>query len=395
MKILVLNSGSSSLKCQYFINQISNVSLHIERIGEECSEAILTINDKTESFKETVNNHHEALTLLFSLLKHQHILDSINTLDAVGHRVVHGGNYFNTAVCITEEVIKKITSLIPLAPLHNPANLEAIKSLHTQYPTLQQVAVFDTAFHQTMPQHAYTYPLPYEISQASHIRRYGFHGTSHAYVVKEAAVCLAKPLNRVNLITLHLGNGASAAAIQSGKSIDTSMGMTPLEGLMMGTRSGDIDPAIIPYLTRTHALSLDDIDTLLNKESGLKGICGTNDMREVLEKVAKKDKQATLALEMYIYRILKYIGAYTIVLGRVDAIVFTGGIGEHAAELRERVCKRLSTALDLQIDPIKNRKKLRGNREIQKDNSQIKLLVIPTNEELEIVLQTQNILKTQ
>ncbi len=392
MKILVLNSGSSSIKCQYFIDQKSIASVLVERIGEEESHSQINYADKKESGNASIADHHQALNTILSLLMKSKVLTSIDELDAVGHRVVHGGEVFQEPTLINEEVIETIRSLIPLAPLHNPANLEGLEALYNKYPNLPQIAVFDTAFHQSMPEHAYTYPIPYKLSKASNIRRYGFHGTSHAYVAKEAAKMLNKELNSVNLITLHLGNGASVTAIKAGKSIDTSMGLTPLEGLMMGTRSGDIDPAIIPYLAHNSDMDIDTIDKMLNKESGLKGICGTNDMREVIDQAEHNDPLSTLALEMYTYRIKKYIGAYTVALGRVDAIVFTGGIGEHASKVREIVCEGLFDSIGLEIDSSKNKLTALDNREIQSKRSKIKLFIIPTNEELEIVLQTQNVI---
>ena len=392
MKILVLNSGSSSIKCQYFIDQKSIASVLVERIGEEESHSQINYADKKESGNASIADHHQALNTILSLLMKSKVLTSIDELDAIGHRVVHGGEVFQEPTLINEEVIETIRSLIPLAPLHNPANLEGLEVLHNTYPNLLQVAVFDTAFHQSMPEHAYTYPIPYKLSKASNIRRYGFHGTSHAYVAKEAAKMLNKELNSVNLITLHLGNGASVTAIKAGQSIDTSMGMTPSEGLMMGTRSGDIDPAIIPYLAHNSDMDIDTIDKMLNKESGLKGICGTNDMREVIDQAEHNDTLSTLALEMYTYRIKKYIGAYTVALGRVDAIVFTGGIGEHASKVREMVCEGLFDSIGLEMDSSKNQLSTPDNREIQSKRSKIKLFIIPTNEELEIVLQTQNVI---
>jgi len=392
MKILVLNSGSSSIKCQYFIRQKSIASVSVERIGEEESYSQIICNGEKKSYTASIANHHEALNTILSLLKQTNILTSIDKLDAVGHRVVHGGEMFKEPTLVNEEVIQTIRSLIPLAPLHNPANLEGLEVLHNTYPNLPQVAVFDTAFHQNMPEYAYLYPIPYKLGKTSNIRRYGFHGTSHAYVAKEAAKILNKDLNNVNLITLHLGNGASVTAIRSGQSIDTSMGLTPLEGLMMGTRSGDIDPSIIPYLAHNSEMDIDAIDKMLNKESGLKGICGTNDMREVLEQAEQKDTLSVLALAMYTYRIKKYIGAYTVALGRVDAIVFTGGIGEHASKVREMVCEGLYDAIGVEMDSEKNQRSSTHNREIQSERSKIKLFIIPTNEELEIVLQTEAIL---
>jgi acetate kinase len=393
MKILVLNSGSSSIKCQYFINQKSIASAMVERIGEKESYSEVKYNGEKLTYSTSIPDQSHALTMIFKLLKESTALTSMDLLDAIGHRVVHGGNKFNESKLINKEIIDTIRTLIPLAPLHNPANLEAIEFLYNKYPNLPQVAVFDTAFHQTIPEYAYLYPIPYKLSKTANIRRYGFHGTSHAYVAKEAAKMLNSNLETVNLITLHLGNGASATAIRSGKSIDTSMGMTPLEGLMMGTRSGDIDPAIIPYLINSNEMTIDEIDRMLNRDSGLKGICGTNDMREIIEHTEQDDKQSTLAAEMYVYRIKKYIGAYAVVLGHVDAIVFTGGIGEHAVKIREMVCEGLYDSIGASIDLVKNQMHSSDSRTISDEKSKIQLFIIPTNEELEIVLQTQNILK--
>ena len=393
MKILIINSGSSSIKCQYFIHKKSVASLLVERIGEESSHSQITYENKTSSHTSPIANHHQALEVILSMLKKSNIISTIDALDAVGHRVVHGGSYFCKPTFINTEVTEAIRSLIPLAPLHNPANLKGIEVIRKIAPHLPQVAVFDTAFHQNMPEYAYAYPLPYALSKSAQIRRYGFHGTSHSYVSKEAAKMLNIELNSINLITLHLGNGASVTAIKSGKSIDTSMGMTPLEGLMMGTRSGDIDPAIIPYLMQNNNMNIKDIDKLLNKESGFQGVCGTNDMREVIENVQNNDKLSILALDMYTYRIKKYIGAYTVALGQVDAIVFTGGIGEHASKVREMVCNGLNTSIGLDIDISKNEVPSQKCREIQSKKSKIKLLVIPTNEELEIALQTEEIVE--
>lgn len=392
MKILVINSGSSSLKCQYFIDQKSVATALVERIGEKNSYS--EIRYKEQNFTDTnpVADHQQALDSLFSMLKASQAITSINEVDAVAHRVVHGGSEFSKATLISKKVIETIRSLIPLAPLHNPANLKGIELIAKTYPGLTQVAVFDTAFHQTMPEYAALYPLPYDLCQHSHIRRYGFHGTSHAYVAKEAAKMMGKDLSSLNLITLHLGNGASATAIKSGKSIDTSMGLTPLEGLMMGTRSGDIDPAIIPFLSHTLAMDINSIDKMLNKESGLKGICGTNDMREVIIQAEGGDPLSLLALEMYSHRIKKYIGAYTVLLGSVDAVIFTGGIGEHAKKVREMVCEGLEASIGLTLDSEKNQRSIRENHAIHEEKSKIKLFVIPTNEELEIAVQTENVI---
>ncbi len=392
MKILVLNSGSSSIKCQYFIDQKSVASALVERIGEEESRGEVSYAGQNFTEILMIPDHHHALKLLITMLNRSGAITSIDEVDAVGHRVVHGGSTFDQPTLVTEKVIDTIRDLIPLAPLHNPANLEGIIVLQEIHPNLPQVAVFDTAFHQSMPPSAYLYPLPYTLYRESGIRRYGFHGTSHAFVAKEAAQIIGEDLKKLNLITLHLGNGASAAAIQSGKSIDTSMGLTPLEGLMMGTRCGDIDPAIIPFISHNLKLDIDEIDTMLNKESGLKGICETNDMREVVERSEQEDKMSQLALEMYAYRIKKYIGAYTVALGRVDAVIFTGGIGEHAVKVREMVCEGLNESIGLKIDQTKNRVKSTENRAIHDQDSRIKLFVIRTNEELEIAIQTEEVI---
>ena len=388
MKILVVNAGSSSLKCRYFIGGEDIASLLIERIGETASHAILTYGEHTLTHDAAIADHHEALIVMQHLFARSGILKTLDTLDAVGHRVVHGGEDFTLPTPITLKNIENLRTLIPLAPLHNPANIEAIEAFLVHTPKIPQIAVFDTAFHQTMPSYAYHYAIPLRLKEELHIRRYGFHGTSHRYVAKKAAAYLETSLEKLKLITLHLGNGASACAIQEGKSIDTSMGMTPLEGLMMGTRSGDIDPAIIPYLTR-HGYSTQEVEHILNHDSGLKGIAGENDMREVLAKADRNDAHAQLALEIYAYRIKKYIGAYIAALGGVDAVVFTGGIGEHAARVRQMVCEGLSS-MGILLDDKKNRSD--SPRSIHQRESRVKLLVIPTNEELEIAMQCEDLL---
>lgn len=343
MKIAVINAGSSSLKFKLFDMQTKEVIKKqlIENIAEKGS---------------SIKSHHEALELIDV---------DFSTIDAIGHRVVHGGEHFSESVLIDEQVIKAIDELIHLAPLHNPANLEGIHVAQDKAPNIPQIAVFDTAFHSTMPKEAYLYALPMEMYEKHHIRRYGFHGTSHSYIMKEAASQLQKDVNEINLITLHLGNGASACAIQNGKSVDTSMGFTPLEGLVMGSRSGDIDPAIVLYMQRDLGLSMQKVDTLLNKKSGLLGICDDNDVRGILQ---SEDEKAKLALKMMIRRIQKYIGAYMALLPSVDAIVFSGGIGENSTFIREEVLK-------------------------SKMFKDVKSLVIATDEELEIANETMKVLQ--
>jgi acetate kinase len=288
---------------------------------------------------------------------------------------------------INKEVIETIERLISLAPLHNPANLLGIQVARKQAPNVPQVAVFDTAFHQSIPVPAFRYAIPQDLYETHHIRRYGFHGTSHYYVAKQAAAILNRELKSLHLISLHLGNGASAAAIKDGRSIDTSMGMTPLEGLIMGTRSGDIDPAIIFYLKRQTGLTRDEVESILNRQSGLKGICGVNDMRRIGELADGGDATARLAVDMYCYRIKKYIGAYCAVLGKLDAIIFTGGIGENAGFIRAGACQGLAH-LGIEVDADQNKRRSNNEFEIQSQDSPVRILVIPTNEELEIAEQT-------
>jgi len=398
MKILVLNSGSSSIKFQLF-EMKSHVSLAsglIEQIGSKHSlgkikyqnadDIILVI--KKEIY---IHKHEEGLNLIIDLLKESKVLFDLNDLYAIGHRVVHGGERFLEPIKISEEVICEIEQLIPLAPLHNPANLDGIRVTKKLCPNVPQIAVFDTAFHSTLPQYAYMYALPYDLYERDGVRKYGFHGTSHHFVVKEASKYLKKDIKSLNAITLHLGNGASMAAIKNGLCIDTSMGLTPLEGLIMGTRSGDLDPAILFYLARKNHLNIDELDTLLNKKSGLKGICGNNDMREIEELAHNDNKNATLALEMFAYRIKKYIGAYSAVLGSVDCVIFTGGIGENDIKTRQRCCENLEN-LGIKLDMNKNNSRSSKILEIDCDDSKVDILVIPTNEELEIAIQTHNIL---
>jgi len=338
VRVLVVNAGSSSLKYKLFETETSAVleSGVIENIGEE---------------NAIFSSHHEAL---------ESINIDFSTIDAVGHRVVHGGEEFSKSVLIDEHVERSIESLIPLAPLHNPANLEGIKLLKQKLKGTPQVAVFDTAFHSTMPKEAYLYALPIELYDKHTIRRYGFHGTSHSFVLKKTAKILKKEKSSLNIITLHLGNGASICAIKNGKSIDTSMGFTPLEGLVMGSRSGDIDPAIVLYMQRELGLSVEEVDRILNKKSGLIGICHENDVRKIIK---SKSENSKLALKMMIRRIQKYIGSYIALLGDVDALVFTGGIGENSSYIRDEV---LSSKLfeNLHVEVIKTDEELEIAHEI-------------------------------
>jgi len=393
MKILVLNSGSSSIKFQLFDAKTNNslVSGIIEQIGEKISHAKIKFEGGELEKTTSIPNHKIGLEIMNSLLIESKIIKDLCELDGIGHRVVHGGEEFSKPTIIDKNVIAQIEKLIPLAPLHNPANLEGIKSSIEHCPNVPQVAVFDTAFHASIPPHAYMYALPYETYKKDGVRRYGFHGTSHHFVSKEAAKYLDIDMDKLNAITLHLGNGASMSAVKNGKSIDTSMGLTPLEGLIMGTRCGDIDPAIIFYLARVEGLSIDELDNMLNKKSGLKGICGNNDMREIGEMAEEGDKKAKLALEMFNYRIKKYIGSYSAVLGRVDCLIFTGGIGENDIKVRENSCSNLEN-MGISLDLKKNDQRAKEIIEISKKDSKVKILVIPTNEELEIALQVKSLI---
>jgi len=400
MKILVLNAGSSSLKFQLF--ELPNLSVCatglIEQIGAAQSAARLSFVNSSRTENETtlkrddqVADHRQAMVVMIEMLRESGTLTDTGELAGVGHRVVHGGEAFHQPVRIDETVIAAIDRLIPLAPLHNPANLTGIRVAMEHFPQAPQVAVFDTAFHHSLPEHAYLYALPYRLYEEQKVRRYGFHGTSHSYVARQAALYLERPIEELNIITLHLGNGASAAAIRGGKCIDTSMGLTPLEGLVMGTRSGDIDPAILFYLYRVSGLDMDALDTLLNKESGLKGICGENDMRTISEAAERGDHQARLALAMFCYRLKKYIGAYMAALGGVDCIVFTGGIGENSAAVRQMSCQGMER-LGLSLDEGKNSVRQKEILEIQATDGRVSLLVIPTDEEHEIASQTLRVI---
>lgn len=360
----------------------------VERLGQQNARGAIewTAADQTKhqnQLETGIADHRSGLQLIFDQLKTHGLLQQLNELSAIGHRVVHGGEAFTAPARIDDTVLAAIEKMTPLAPLHNPANLEGIKICRALNPKIPQIAVFDTAFHQTMPPAAYHYALPSSLYKEHGVRRYGFHGTSHQYVAQCAADYLKRPLQSLNLITLHLGNGCSAAAIKAGQSIDTSMGMTPLEGLIMGTRSGDIDPEIIFFLARETGMTLNDIEAMLNKQSGLKGISGVSDMREVQQKAAAGDQQANLALSMFTYRVKKYIGAYFAALGRVDAIVFTGGIGENSPEIRNLICTGLN-ALGIKPAPEATHQNTPEISTFHQSDKDVALLAIPTDEELAI-----------
>ncbi|MFG2329084.1 acetate kinase [Streptomyces sp. NPDC048604] len=392
-RVLVLNSGSSSVKYQ-LLDMKDGARLAVglvERIGEETSRLVHTPLPAGGGMKREktapIADHAAALKAVAEELSADGLgLDSPE-LAAIGHRVVHGGLRFTAPTVIDEEVLAEIERLVPVAPLHNPANLLGIRTATALRPDLPQVAVFDTAFHTTMPEHAARYAIDLETADAYRIRRYGFHGTSHAYVSRAAAALLGKAPEEVNVIVLHLGNGASASAVAGGRCVDTSMGLTPLEGLVMGTRSGDVDPAVTFHLERVAGMSTDEIDTLLNKKSGLVGLCGDNDMREIRRRIDEGDERARLAFEVYVHRLKKYIGAYYAVLGRVDAVVFTAGVGENAAPVREAAIAGLEE-LGLAVDAELNAVRSDEPRLISPDYARVAVAVVPTDEELEIARQT-------
>ncbi|MFE3824344.1 acetate kinase [Streptomyces sp. NPDC059092] len=392
-RVLVLNSGSSSLKYQ-LLDMADGSRLAVglvERIGEENSRLVHTplgsgLGGKRER-TDRVADHAEALEAVAVELARDGLgLDSPE-LAAIGHRVVHGGLKFSAPTVVDDGVLEEIERLVPVAPLHNPANLTGIRTAQRLRPDLPQVAVFDTAFHTTMPEYAARYAIDTATADAHRIRRYGFHGTSHAYVSRRTAELLGKDPAEVNVIVLHLGNGASASAVEGGRCVDTSMGLTPLEGLVMGTRSGDIDPAVTFHLKRVAGMSVDEIDELLNKKSGLVGLCGDNDMREIRRRVEEGDERARLAFDVYIHRLKKYIGAYTAVLGRVDAVVFTAGVGENAAAVREAAVAGLEN-LGLAVDAERNTVRSDEPRVISPDGARVVVAVVPTDEELEIARGT-------
>ncbi len=398
MNILVLNCGSSSVKYQFINPEKSRVltSGVVERIG--MSDAVLRnkrFDDHEIVISGEILDHGIAIDYILAVLlsKNHGVIKDKKEIDAIGHRVVHGGETFTESVLITGDVVKGIRDNIDLAPLHNPHNLRGITACIDHLPETPQVAVFDTAFHQQMPNHAYLYGLPYSLYKRYKIRRYGFHGTSHRYVSARAAKLMDKPLESLKLITCHLGNGCSMAAISGGVSIDTSMGFTPLEGLLMGTRSGDMDPSVILYIMAKEELSSSEANALLNKHSGLMGISGiSSDMRDVLEGARDGEKQAIVAFDIFCYRIKKYIGAYVAALGGIDAIIYTGGIGENSSEVRSRSLSGLSH-IGITIDDEMNM--LSGKeKKITKDGSPVAVFVIPTNEELMIAYDTMEIVKS-
>lgn len=400
MKILVLNSGSSSIKFQLFDMSDTAVLAGglVEKIGESTSQLTyrkFKVGTETDKhvFQQPIGDHSEGLSYIAALLldEEKGAVKSSAEIAAVGHRVVHGGERFSEPTIVTAEVMEELQKLSFLAPLHNPANLQGIEIAAEVFKQATQVAVFDTAFHQTLPEFAYRFAIPKEYYAQHGLRVYGFHGTSHAYVSREAAKFLGIANDQFNAITVHLGNGCSMAAIKDGKSVDVSMGLTPVGGLMMGTRSGDIDPGLLLFLVEHLNMTGQEIDQLLNKESGLKGLAGDNDLRNVMQQYDSGDPEAVLAVTMYVYRIKKFIGAYTAALGRVDAVVFTAGVGENSAAIRSLVCENLEV-LGITLDEVRNKEKTSGAHAISASGSNVNVLVVPTDEELEIAMQVRGII---
>lgn len=393
MKVIVLNCGSSSIKYQLFDMPSEKVLAKglVEKIGLTGSGIKHKRQNGDEQIVERkINDHKEGISLVFELLTSSAAacLKSLDEVDAVGHRVVHGGEEFSGSVHITEEVIQALKDCIELAPLHNPPNLEGIFAIESLMPDVRQVGVFDTAFHQTMPSYSYLYGLPYEFYTDYKVRKYGFHGTSHKYVASEAAAMMKKDPGSLKLITCHLGNGSSITAVKNGQSVDTSMGMTPLEGLIMGTRSGDLDIGALLFMAKKMDLSIEETNNLVNKKCGLLGVSGvSSDMRDIEHAADNGNPRAQLALEMFAYRVRKYIGAYVAAMNGLDAIVFTGGIGENDQASREKILSELSW-LGADLDVEKNRTVKGTKAFIHTSGSRVKIMVIPTNEELMIARDT-------
>ncbi len=399
MKIFIINSGSSSIKFQLLNFETKEVIAKglCERIGLEKSRLNFTIGERKNTLELDISDHAEGIEQIIKILidPEKGVLKNKSEIDAVGHRVVHAGENFSKTVLLDNDKIEKLRELIPLAPLHNPPNIIGIEAAKKHLPGIPMTAVFDTAFHQTMPDFAYIYPIPYEYYKEQKIRRYGFHGTSHFFVAKEGAKKMGKSLSDLKIITCHLGNGSSMAAIKNGKSVDTTMGFTPLEGLMMGTRCGDIDPAIPLFIQNSQSCGSEEVNMTLNRMSGIKGISGvSSDMRDVEKAAEEGNERAELAINMFSYRIRKYIGAYIAVMNGVDLIIFTAGIGERDIIVRERVLSEMGF-LGIHFDKQSNNGVFGEFGEISADNSPVKVMVIPTNEELEIAEQTVEVIKNE
>ena len=399
MKILVLNSGSSSLKYQLIDMENEEVLAkgNYERIGSADSFVTHKVGGEKYKYEREAKNHEEAISfVLEQFTDSEHgVISSLDEITAIGHRTVHGGEKFNKSVLITDEVIEAIRECIPLAPLHNPAGLTGIEACKKVMPGKPMVAVFDTAFHQTIPEERYIYPIPYEYYEKYGIRKYGFHGTSHRYVSKRVAELVGKPVENLKTIVCHLGQGASLCAVLNGKSVDTSMGFTPLAGIAMGTRSGDLDPSIVTFLMKKEGLTADEVETILNKKSGLLGISGVSaDNRDLLESIDKNDENAQrckIAMETYCYIIAQYIAKYAVALNGVDVIAFAGGVGERGPDERAMICEHLKW-MGVELDEEANKVKAE-EKEISNSNSKVKVWIVPTEEELMIARDTAELVK--
>ena len=397
MKVLVINAGSSSIK--YQLIDMENEKLLakglVERIGGEGSQLTHKVNGVSTEIKQSMKDHSEGLKLVLNALvdKKIGVIKSLNEISAIGHRILHGGGKYSHATLINEDVMKDLKSYIPLGPLHMPANIQGIEACMKVMPDTKNVGVFDTAFHATMPDYAYMYAVPYSWYKDYGVRKYGFHGTSHEYIAKETAKVMEKDINSLKIISCHLGNGASVAAVKNGKCVDTSMGFTPLEGLVRGTRSGDIDPAVLEFVMDKTKMNIHDMLNTLNKKSGLLGLSElSNDMRDVLKAEKEGNDKARLAVDKFVYSVKKYIGAYAAAMGGVDAISFSAGTGENRDDIRERIMDGLDF-LGVDFDKQRNKDFVRGeNFKISKDNSKVAVYIIPTDEELSIARQTKEII---
>ncbi|MCB5230324.1 MAG: acetate kinase [Candidatus Cloacimonas sp.] len=401
MKILTINCGSSSIKFS-FINTTEEIVLAegiVERIGEDIGLFTYKSEKYTKKKRELlVENHEKGVQLILdTLMDPTHgIISDEKEIDGVGHRLVHGGEFYSDSVVIDRRVMDVLEKCTEFAPLHNPANIKGVEAVSKQLPNLIQCGVFDTAFHQTMPKHAFLYPLPLDFYTEKKIRRYGFHGTSHRYVAMKAAEHMGKGLEELKIITCHIGNGASITAINKGKSVDTSMGFTPLEGLMMGTRTGDLDPAILVIMMKQYGYSVDEVNNIINKRSGMLGLSQiSNDMREIEEEITDKNNQSAIdAFEVYCYKIKKYIGSYIAAMNGLDILVFTGGVGENMALLREKVCSNMEF-LNIEIDLEKNKQHDPEFMSMETEGSQVAIYKIATDEELMIALDTEKLLSKE
>ena len=393
-KVMAVNSGSSSLKFQLFDMPSEKVltSGNIERIGLEKGIFGITVNGEKISKELPIPNHDVAVSLLLKALVEYGIVNDLNEIQGAGHRIVQGGPYFSESVKVNDDVVSKVKELIDIAPLHNAAHLVCYEAFKKALPNIEHVFVFDTAFHQTMEPNSYLFPVPYEWYENYKVRKYGAHGTSHKYVAEKTAELLGKKLEDLNIITLHLGSGASITAIKGGKCINTSMGLSPLGGIMMGTRCGDIDPTVVYFMMKKLGCTAEEMETYLNKKSGMIGISGvSSDSRDVEAAIKQGNKRAELTYDLYANRVINVVGGYVMQLGHVDALTFTAGLGEHATQVREMICKRLEEGLGVKIDYELN-SKTHSTQELSTPDSKVKVFVIPTNEELAIVKDTTRIL---